>query len=49
VADIPGHALPTWTDVIDRDYRPWDGDRVVIDTATQDVRQSVEEILTAIR
>ena len=49
VADIPGHVLPTWTDVIERDYRRWDGDRVVIDTATQDVRRSVEEILAAIR
>ncbi|HUF49026.1 MAG TPA: AAA family ATPase [Vicinamibacterales bacterium] len=31
--DVPGLALPTWEEVIGRDYRPWDRDRVVVDTA----------------
>jgi len=46
--DIPGHRLPAWTDVVERDYRPWNGERVVIDTARQDVEQSVRAILAAV-
>jgi predicted kinase len=46
--DIPGHRLPTWNDVIERDYRPWDRQRIVIDTATLSVEQSVKAILAAI-
>jgi predicted kinase len=43
-ADIMGHKLPTWQDVIERDYRPWDVDRIVIDTARLSVEQSVRSI-----
>jgi predicted kinase len=32
IADISGHRLPTWPEVVDRDYRAWDGPRLVIDT-----------------
>jgi predicted kinase len=46
-ADIAGHRLPTWSDVVERDYRPWDGERLVVDTAQFDVRQSVRAILAA--
>jgi predicted kinase len=46
--DIPGHRLPTWTDVVERDYRPWDGARTIIDTAQMDVEQSVQVILAAV-
>ena len=31
-SDFPGWTL-RWQDVVDRDYQPWDGDRVVLDTA----------------
>ena len=43
--DITGHRLPTWPEVIARDYRPWDGDRLVIDTARLNVDESVRTIL----
>jgi hypothetical protein len=43
-ADIMGHNLPTWQDVVERDYRPWDVDRIVIDTARLSVEQSVRSI-----
>jgi len=46
-ADIAGHRVPTWSEVLERDYRPWDGDRLVIDTAQSDVRRSVGTILSA--
>jgi len=46
-ADIAGHRVPTWSEVVERDYRPWDGDHLVIDTAQSDVRRSVGTILSA--
>jgi predicted kinase len=48
-SDLPGLTLPTWPEVIERDYRPWDRRRIVIDTATLDVQQSVEAIVAAMR
>jgi predicted kinase len=47
-ADIAGHRLPTWSEVVERDYRPWDGERLVVDTARLDVRESVRTILSAL-
>lgn len=44
VADSPGHRVPTWQEVVDRDYEPWQGDRLVIDTALLRVEQSVKLI-----
>lgn len=44
VADIPGHRVPTWQEVVDRDYHPWQGDRLIIDTALLRVEQSVKLI-----
>ena len=44
VADIAGHILPTWPEVVARDYRPWDSEHVVIDSARLDVRESVRVI-----
>lgn len=41
VPDIPGHALPTWADVVARDYRPWDRDVIRIDTARTGVEEAV--------
>lgn len=34
-SSIPGLKLPTWQDVVTRDYESWQGDRLVIDTAGQ--------------
>jgi predicted kinase len=47
-ADITHHRLPTWSEVLAHDYRPWDSDRLVIDTARLDVPQSVQAIVSAI-
>jgi predicted kinase len=44
VADIQGMRPPTWQEVVGRDYSPWHRDRVVIDTAHQNVEQSVQAI-----
>lgn len=44
-ADIAGHALPTWQDVVERDYHGWDCDRLVVDTAPSDVSAAVRAIV----
>jgi len=43
-ADIPGFHLPTWEEVVSREYHPWNREHVVIDTAGQRVAQSVEMV-----
>ena len=43
-ADISGHRLPSWQEVIDRDYHPWDRDRLILDTARDDVQACVRAI-----
>ena len=42
--DITGHRLPTWQEVVERDYR----ERIVIDTARLSVDDSVRSILAEI-
>lgn len=32
-ADIPGHILPTWDEIQQREYEPWSSTRLVVDTA----------------
>lgn len=46
ICDIPGLKLPTWQEVIDREYHPWTRERILIDTAGKSVEQSVDELLT---
>ena len=45
VADIDGHELPAWQDVVERDYRPWDGSRLVVDTARLSLEESVRAVV----
>jgi len=32
-SDISGLKLPTWDEVVNRDYEPWDRERLVLDTS----------------
>ena len=49
LADIPGHQVPTWQDVIERDYHAWDNEpRLIIDTALTSVAGAVDLIRDAI-
>jgi predicted kinase len=41
VTDLPGFVPPTWQEVEGRDYRPWDRERLVIDTAVTDADAAV--------
>ena len=40
-SDIPGLKLPTWQDVQNGDYLPWDRKAIIIDTARQSLEHSV--------
>jgi predicted kinase len=46
--DIAHHRLPTWSEVIAHDYRPWDGERLIVDTACLNLSQSVQAIVSAL-
>jgi predicted kinase len=45
-ADIPGHVVPTWQDVLERDYHPWDDEpRLIIDTANVAIEEAVRLVI----
>ena len=46
--DIPGLRLPTWEEVISREYHPWNREHIVIDTANRSVAQNVEFLREAL-
>ena len=48
VADIPGLVLPTWPEILSRDYEPWDRHRLVLDTALVGVADCVAQVRSAI-
>ena len=48
-ADIPGHVLPGWTEVVARDYRPWNRERLQIDAAHVPVDEAVRRIRATMR
>ena len=43
--DIENFKLPTWEQVAHRDYRPWDTEHIVVDTAGQTVEESFATLL----
>lgn len=47
--DIPGLILPTWRDVISREYDPWDTEHIVIDTAGKTIEESYTEVLSVLK
>lgn len=46
--DISGLKLPTWEQVFNRTYEPWDQERLVIDTACEKIEEILQKIQTAI-
>lgn len=46
--DVPGLRLPSWADVVAREYEPWDRERLTVDTSTHSIEQNVEMILQSI-
>ena len=47
-SDIPGLSLPSWQDVLDREYEPWDRPHIVVDTATTGVDELLADLRTMI-
>jgi hypothetical protein len=43
-ADIKGLRLPTWQEVVSREYEPWERDHIVIDTTSRSVAESVRDL-----
>ncbi|MFY3386800.1 AAA family ATPase [Paracidovorax sp. MALMAid1276] len=46
-ADLPGHVLPTWASVLSHEYAPWQGERLVLDTAALSVPQALDALVQA--
>jgi predicted kinase len=46
--DIRGLKLPTWEQVVSREYDPWDREHIVIDTAGRSAVESVKELRAAL-
>lgn len=46
IADIAGHRLPDWRDVVEREYEPWGRPR--IDTAGRTVESCLAELLIVV-
>ena len=47
-SDVPGLRLPTWQEVLKREYEPWDREHIVVDTALSGVQDAVGDICRAI-
>jgi predicted kinase len=47
-ADIAGHRLPAWDEVVAREYEVWHGDRLVLDSAAASVQDNVDELRRAV-
>ncbi len=47
-SDIKGLTVPTWEDVINRDYQPWQREHVLIDTAIASAEEAVSIICSRI-
>lgn len=43
-SSIPGLVLPTWQQILDREYEPWDRPPLVIDTAGTDIDACVTTV-----
>lgn len=49
VADIWGHELPSWEEIVNRNYEPWDGEHLVLDTAGASLDHLVEQVEKFVR
>lgn len=48
VTDVTGLVKPTWKQITNREYAPWERDRMVVDTAILSVEESVQRIRAAV-
>jgi predicted kinase len=48
ITDVAGLRLPTWPEVISRQYDPWNRERIVVDTAARSVEDNVRALRAAL-
>ncbi|MGZ3748909.1 MAG: AAA family ATPase [Pseudobdellovibrionaceae bacterium] len=48
-SSISGLKLPTWKDVLERDYHPWIEDRIRLDTSGKTAEQSLKELVSNLK
>jgi len=46
---IPNLSLPSWQEILDREYHEWKTDRVVIDTTNKTIDESYEKLIKLIK
>jgi predicted kinase len=44
IADVHGLRLPTWQEVVSREYQPWEREHIVLDTTNRSVAENVTEL-----
>lgn len=44
-SSVPGLKLPTWKEVTERDYRPWDSHRIQLNTSGKSIENCVQDLL----
>jgi predicted kinase len=49
VSSVPGLKLPTWQDVVGREYERWTVDRIVIDTSARSAGECLDELVAKAR
>lgn len=49
IADIDGHKLPTWNDVLNRDYEAWESIPMLVDTSMHTVDEAAQQIIEYIK
>ena len=47
--DIPGSTQPSWKQVIEREYDPWEEGIVIIDTAGKSIKECINELLSRLK
>lgn len=48
VSTVEGLKLPTWEEVIDREYDSWSEKRLVIDSASKSIDETIQELLVGL-
>ena len=43
--DIKNLELPKWDDIVKRDYEEWDKDHIIIDTASKNIKDCINELI----
>ena len=47
-SNVPGLKLPTWDEILAREYHDWTTDRLIVDTAGRSEGESFDELMVAL-